>query len=74
LLDTGEASSFARRHFAAISRNFASQNSQQSGFTGSVRANQSNTIAVRNGERNILKERVRSESFGNFLRINNWRQ
>jgi hypothetical protein len=74
LLDAGEACPFAKRYFPAVGSDFASQNAEQSGFAGSVWANQSDTVPVRNGERNILEKRVRSECFRNFLRINNWRQ
>ena len=74
LLDTGETGSFAERHFPAVGLYLARQNSEKSGFTGSVRANQADAVSVRNGERNILEERVRSEGFRNFLCVDNGRQ
>src|SRR5271167_1303635 len=60
LLDTGEAGSFAKRYFPAVGSNLSHENSEQGGFAGSVRANQADTVSFRNGERNILEERVRS--------------
>jgi len=74
LLDTGETSSFPERYFPAIGSNLASQNSEKGGFTGSVGANQADAVSFRNGERNILEERVRSEGFRDFLCVDNGRQ
>src|SRR6202022_2388002 len=74
LLDTGEAGALAERDFAAVGCDLGRQNSKKSGFTGSVRANQADAVSVRNGERNILEERVRSEGFANFLGVDNGRQ
>jgi len=74
LLDTGEASALAKRYFPAVGCDLAGQNSEKGRFTGSVRANQADAVSFRNGERNILEERVRSEGFRNFLRVDNGRQ
>jgi hypothetical protein len=74
LLDTGKAGALAERDFSAVGLYLASQNSEKGGFTGSVRANQADAVSVRNGEGNILEERVRSEGFRNFLGVDNGRQ
>jgi hypothetical protein len=74
LLDTGETGAFAKRYFPAVGCDLASQNSEKGGLAGSVRANQADAVSLRNGERDILKERVCSEGFRNFLRVDNGRQ
>src|SRR5208337_2245525 len=74
LLDTSQAGSLAKRYFPAVGSDLTRQNSQQSGFTGSVRANQADTIAIRNGERNVLEKGIRSEGFRDLLCVDNGRR
>ena len=74
LLDTGETSALPKRYFPAVGSDLAPQNSEKGGFTGSVRANQADAVSIRNGEGNILEERVRSECFRNLLGVDNGRQ
>ena len=74
LLHTGKARSLAKRHFPAVGIDFARKNSEKRGFTGAVRTDQADAVSVRNGERDVLKERIRPKRFRNFLRVDDGRR
>jgi hypothetical protein len=74
LLDAGETSSLAERDFPIVGTHLTRQNSKERGFAGSVRADETDAISIRNGEGDVLKERVRSEGLCDLLSVDNGRQ
>ena len=74
LLDVTKASALAGRYFAAIGIHLASKDSQKRRLARSVRPNQADAITLRDSERDILKKRLRSKGFRDFLRVDDRRQ
>ena len=74
LQDAAEPDALANRDFAAIHIFVAGQNSKQRGFARAVWTDQSDPVAFRNGEGDILEEHGRSEGLGDALRIDDRRQ
>ena len=74
LLDVADSEPFSERDFARIRILTAGQNSQQRGFAGTVWTDEPDAVALGDGKRHVLKERVRSKGLRNSLNINDWRQ
>ena len=74
LLHVADPEPFSEGHFPAVRLFGAGQNSQQGRFAGAVRANEPDPVAVRDRERHVLKERIRSKGLRNSLNIDDRRQ
>ncbi len=74
LLHVADPEPLSESHFPAVRIFGAGQNSQQGRFAGTIRANQSDPVAIGDRKRHVLKERIRSKGLRNFLNINDRRQ
>src|SRR5580704_16814607 len=74
LQNTGEPDTLANRDVAAIHIFVARQNSKQRGFARTVWTDQSNPVALGNGEGDIVEEHGRSKRLGDALCIDDRRQ
>ena len=67
------AGALAHGQFARVRLNLPGQNRQQRGFARAVGADQADPVAVLDGERNVLKQRLGAELLGHGLRVENRR-
>ena len=74
LQNAGEPDTLANRDFAAVHIFVAGQNSKQRGFPRTVWTDQSDPVALGNGEGDILKKHGRSERLRDALCIDDRRQ
>ena len=58
LRDSSHAGAFAKSYFAGIWADVSGENFEEGGFARTVRPDQADAIAVRNIERDVLKERM----------------
>ena len=74
LLDIGQAGALADGDFAGVGVNLTGKNSEESGFAGTVRADQADAVSFRNDEGNFLEERIGAEGLRDFLGVDYGRQ
>ena len=67
LADEIEMRAFADGHVAGIGERDAAEDVEESGLAGAVWTNDADAIALRNGERDVLKQRNDAVAFGKSL-------